>query len=155
MITTNNKIPYFGFYFIRKSTYRLHFQAMMEMKISGQPFVYHYTKCAVPCVTYEYSLNPFVSQNKDYLKDAATEYLKKINETEGSILVIGHTKTAQIKTFKEIYQYTFLTFLADCGGQIGLFIGLSIWSIYSDLIDPLILLIAGRFIKNKKVDSLK
>ena len=101
----------------------------------------------VPCVTYEYNMSPFVSQHTDYLEDKTTAYLKSKNEPNGSVLIIGHTKNFQIKTFKEAYKYTALTFLGDCGGMIGVFIGLSIWSIYTDLIKPIIVKIVHQFMK--------
>ena len=71
--------------------------------------------------------------------DGSTKYLKSINETNGSVLVIGHIKAPQIKTFKEVYQYDAMSFMGDAGGIIGLFLGFSILSIYEELMKPLLL----------------
>ena len=118
---------------------------MKKLKLHGQMYVKYYSKCSVPCVIYEYSMIPFVSQHIDYLIDGSTKYLKTINETNGSVLVIGHIPLAQIKTFKEVYQYTGLSFISDTGGIVGIFLGFSIISIYEELIKPLILKVSKRF----------
>ena len=118
---------------------------MKKLKLHGQMYVKNYTKCSVPCVIYEYSMIPFVSQHIDYLIDGSTKYLKSINETNGSILVIGHIIQEQIKTFKEYYEYSGLSFISDTGGIVGIFLGFSIMSLYEELIKPFILKITERY----------
>ena len=54
-------------------------------------------------------------------------------------------KAAQIKTFKEVYEYTGFSFISDTGGIVGIFLGFSIVSIYEELIKPLILKVSKRF----------
>ena len=94
------------------------------------------TRCPVPCLVYEYNMSPFASQSIEYLNDMSTDYLKTINEPNGSIIVLGHNKAPQIKIFREDFKYTAMSFIGDVGGIVGIFIGLSFWSIYSDLISP-------------------
>ena len=48
------------------------------------------------------------------------------NKLHGSVLVIGHIPLPQIKTFKEVYQYTGLSFISDTGGIVGIFLGFSL-----------------------------
>ena len=94
------------------------------------------TRCPVPCLVYEYNMSPFASQSIEYLNDMSTDYLKTINEPNGSIIVLGHNQAPQIKIFREDFKYTAMSFIGDVGGIVGIFIGLSFWSIYSDLISP-------------------
>ena len=51
-----------------------------------------------------------------------------------SILVLSHVRSTKIKKMTEVYQYSILQFIADSGGTLGIFVGISMYSIYLELI---------------------
>ena len=52
-----------------------------------------------------------------------------------SILILNHAKTNKLLKWTEVYQYTFLDFIGDSGGTVGIFVGLSLYSIYLELME--------------------
>ena len=52
-----------------------------------------------------------------------------------SILILAHKKSSKITKMTEVYQYSFLEFIGDSGGTLGIFVGISFYSIYLELIE--------------------
>ena len=50
--------------------------------------------------------------------------------------------------WKEVYQYTMLDFIGDAGGTIGIFLGISFYSIYKDILEPILEQCLTRLKKN-------
>ena len=52
-----------------------------------------------------------------------------------TILILTHVKSKKILKMNEVYQYSALQFIGDSGGTIGVFVGMSFYSIYLDLME--------------------
>ena len=68
--------------------------------------------------------------------ELAVQYMSQQNfdPKTTSILVLSHVRSTKIKKMTEVYQYSILQFIADSGGTLGIFVGISMYSIYLELI---------------------
>ncbi len=71
-----------------------------------------------------------------FIKDGSTDIVAD-SLLSTSLLVIKHNKEARIKVTEQIYKYSPQSFIAEVGGVVGIFLGLSFWSIYSGISFPL------------------
>ena len=55
-----------------------------------------------------------------------------------SVFVLSHVFKEHISKIEELPRYSGFSFISDAGGILGVFLGISFWSIYSDLIGPII-----------------
>ena len=56
--------------------------------------------------------------------------------TSSSVLLLSHVHKKQITKVEEMTRYTIVSCISDIGGILGIFLGISFWSIYSDFIAP-------------------
>ena len=78
------------------------------------------------------------------MMDNAKLVLNETGSHFSSLLVLVHVPQAAVLLNQEIPAYTFITFLSDVGGIMGVFLGISLWSLYDTFIAPL----------TKKIDTL-
>ena len=57
------------------------------------------------------------------------------NPNVTTILILTHVKSKKILKMNEVYQYSALQFIGDSGGTIGIFVGMSFYSVYMDLME--------------------
>ena len=71
------------------------------------------------------------------ISDCVSELFMENNSS--SAILVTHVPKATIKRFEERPRVTAITFISDVGGIIGVFLGISFWSIYQIIIFPLVL----------------
>ena len=93
------------------------------------------TGCQKRCNYIHYDFNLVHSlPSKDMLDDSKTI----LNETNfSSLLTLIHVPKLTVLQYEEMPYYTFITFLSDIGGIMGIFMGLSLLSLYSMCIEPI------------------
>ena len=107
-----------------------------------------------------------------------SRFLRDRNDTTSAQIVINHQRQKTVIQHEEITDYGFVQFLSDTGGIItkqkmlfspilsqsflkkkiflgivGLWIGLSFWEIYQDVIGPIIQRLEVPFLKKRKSSS--
>ena len=97
------------------------------------------TGCRLPCKSTKYKIDDF---NKFPMDDAVQpgmlKFLKSQNDSTIPAILINHQKVTEVKQYQEVLEYNGNKFIGDAGGIIGIFVGLSFWSIYGDFIAPII-----------------
>ena len=93
------------------------------------------TGCQQPCATIEYSPIFVVSMHKDHIRDQTLELFE--DEADG-IIFFNHIPQEEIIKITEVPRYTTIGFISDTGGIIGVFLGLSFWSLHTLLLRPII-----------------
>ncbi len=83
---------------------------------------------------FRYSLKKFSKIPLNLIRDSSTKGLQGMDPDLSSILVIKHSKFMKITIEEEIMEYTLQTMISDIGGLVGIFLGISFWSIFDDLI---------------------
>ena len=63
---------------------------------------------------------------------------KNLDLDQVAILVLQHDKNGQIVEIQEVFSYGPLQFIGDAGGSIGVFLGISFWSVYLDFVEPFV-----------------
>ena len=101
-----------------------------------------FTECYKPCFETEYP-SKILSDRKIRNIPSSERSVELIwehdlNESMTSGLIIMHSKNNVTVEHEEVYEYNFLQFIGDAGGTIGVFLGLSFWSLYLDIFDPLL-----------------
>ncbi len=83
----------------------------------------------VPCETFKYTLSPLAHFRLKYvpLKDLMSPFN---GSDDGALLTLKHDKMTKINVNEEVIRYTGNSFIAEVGGVIGIFLGLSFWSLY-------------------------
>ena len=101
----------------------------------GTDYLQHLTGCQKLCdfINYDFNLVHIVP-SKDIL-DGATAILNETNFS--SLLTLIHVPKSAVLQNEEVPYYTFITFLSDVGGIVGIFMGLSLFSLYSMCIAPI------------------
>ena len=123
---------------------------MQNLKIAGTHTFESITKCLEPCNEYLFPVYKLFHRkvqsmpHNDYGVIYALEKGFDLDRT--SAVMIMHMKNKKTKQYRQRYQYDILQFVGDVGGTIGIFLGLSFWSIYQDVIDRFITYI---LIRNK------
>ena len=84
-------------------------------------------------------MKPFKNQkltNTPVFEPAATYIMEQgFNPNVTTILILTHVKSKKILKMNEVYQYSALQFIGDSGGTIGIFVGMSFYSVYLDLME--------------------
>ena len=97
------------------------------------------TNCKQPCHETEYSTIEYKNQkltNTPSIEPAATYITEQgFNPNVTTILILTHVKSKKILKMNEVYQYSALQFIGDSGGTIGIFVGMSFYSIYLDVME--------------------
>ena len=109
--------------------------------------------------------------------DQFSKFLRDSNDSTSAQIVINHQRQKTVIQHEEIMDYGFVNFLSDTGGIktkkvlcclvwiltynlwknilgiIGLWIGLSFWGLYQDVIEPIIQHLEVPFLKKRKSSS--
>ena len=104
------------------------------------------TGCKQPCNTIEYHSNDYIKYHKTIARDGSTKIFDEIGQNTSAGLVVIHTQKRTILKDEESLKYTGITFISDVGGILGIFLGISFWSIHSTVIVPLF----TKFFKKKE-----
>ena len=95
-----------------------------------------------PCHETEYLTIEYKNQkltNTPAIEPAATYMTDQgFNPNVTTILLLNHVKSKKLLKMNEVYQYSALQFIGDAGGTIGIFVGMSFYSIYLDLTEFII-----------------
>ena len=51
-----------------------------------------------------------------------------------SVIIVNHLKKETITKVEEVKKHTIISFISDVGGILGVFLGLSIWSFYENIL---------------------
>lgn len=95
------------------------------------------TGCMLPCDTIEYSSQVFSHVHRENAVDPANKFFADVPENEnGSIFILTRVESEKIPVDQEYYRYSFVKFVSDSGGIVGIFVGCSFWSIYELMIEP-------------------
>ena len=103
-----------------------------------------------PCQETEYSTIEYKNQkltNTPSIEPAAKYILEQgFNPNVTTILLLTHVKSKKISKMNEVYQYSALQFIGDSGGTIGIFVGMSFYSVYMDLMEFFVAKISSKTI---------
>ena len=118
------------------------------VKYAGKDKLYEETGCQVPCQQTKYILEDFMMSDINSMNDPEIQnFLSKQNSGGNvSMIVISHHKSNTIIQNEEILEYDASRIISEVGGIVGIFIGLSFWSIYLDICEPILLFIRNNFI---------
>ena len=115
---------------------------MANLKNIGKHGFERATHCLEPCKEYLFPAKKLT--NRKLQNMPVNELVVRYAVENGfdmdttSAVVIMHMKDMKNKQYRQRYQYDVLQFVGDVGGTIGIFLGLSFWSIYQDVIDRFI-----------------
>ena len=118
------------------------------VKYAGKDKLYEVTGCQVPCQQTKYILEDFMTSDIDSMNDPEIQnFLSKHNSGGNvSMIVISHHKSNTIIQNEEVIEYDASRIISEVGGIVGIFIGLSFWSIYLDICEPILSFIKNNFI---------
>ena len=83
--------------------------------------------------------------------DCVSELFMENNSS--STIFVSHVPKATIKRFEEKPRVTAITFISDVGGIIGVFLGISFWSIYQIVIYPLLVELQCKYLQWRYSES--
>ena len=97
------------------------------------------TGCIQPCETYEYyTKNILKYQVENHHGDSAADILQKTGLNTSSFLSINYFPPQQYQIDEEIVAYTGIKLISEVGGILGIFVGVSFWSLYEIVLMPII-----------------
>ena len=110
--------------------------------------------CHLPCQQTKYNIEDLLSVKLDLVPDPKVQefLVKHDNDPDISMILISYRRSEIINQDEEVYEYDTSRFISEVGGIIGIFIGLSFWSIYLDLVRPIFTTLYEK-LKNKKIHS--
>ena len=120
----------------------------------GKGAIFKKTGCQQPCQQTIYSMNEFLKFKMKYFP---SEDFKKVkygfpNSEALPIILISHKKADTIVQLEEVPEYDLSRLISEVGGIVGIFLGLSFWSIYLDFIAPIFTFIRGK-LNNSALDN--
>ena len=117
--------------------------------IEGKDALTELTGCKQPCESIDYKTIPLVDWNMKNNRDTRDKYFKDSNSS--SILFVTHVPKPTIMRLEEKPRYTAITFISDVGGILGVFLGISFWSIYQIILFPMVDKLQRVFLSNEKL----
>jgi hypothetical protein len=99
-------------------------------KFNGADKLYNKTGCLLLCETPEYHNIEVTALHGGHIRDQGRHVLDLQNDTTSAMLFVNHVTPVKIPLVEEVPQYTAMTYIGDVGGIVGIFIGMSFWSIY-------------------------
>ena len=98
------------------------------------------TYCYMPCERTKYHLKEFLSFQMDRFLDPDVRQFLEDNSDISLIpgIMISHEKSQTIMQHEEVMEYDAIRLISDVGGIVGIFVGLSFWSLYLDFLAPLL-----------------
>ena len=103
-----------------------------------------------PCNNIQYVPNLVQTIASKNMLDQSKEILNESGSKFSSLFILAHSPQMTILQYEEINSYTFITFLSDVGGIMGVFLGISIWSLYSIFVAPVTKKIENLFFDKSK-----
>ena len=105
----------------------------------GEEGILQRTGCHQPCQQTIYKMNEYLNFKIKYF---ASEQIKDIrsafpNSENLPLILISHRKSDYIIQYKEVLEYDLSRIISEVGGIVGIFLGVSFWSIYLDFIAPI------------------
>jgi cobalamin synthase len=74
-----------------------------------------------------------------------------MENNSSSAIFVTHVPKPTIKRFEEKPRYTAITFISDVGGILGVFLGISFWSVYQIIIFPVVVKLQRVLMTNEKL----
>ena len=127
----------FNHYFLKESN-------ATNLKFDGYQSLYALTKCLRPCQKVEYQLTQVFRDRIENSMDESVNFGKKFGDNSSSILIFYHNPKEDIKKIEEVPKYTAISFISDVGGILGVFLGVSFWSIHNSVIEPFISILENK-----------
>ena len=93
------------------------------------------TGCKQPCAITEYQPISVISIQKDNIRD---ESIKLFENKSDGIIFFNHVPQDEIIKIDEVPRYTIIGFISDVGGIVGVFLGMSFWSLHTIFLGPII-----------------
>ena len=131
--------------------------------ITGQKNIQDVTKCPIPCDKTQYTLIPaaewsiethrFEREKKPFafviffvyhfnflffFRDPSVQYLLESGSNYSAFLAFNYFPKEHILEEEELPIYTGIKFISDVGGILGIFLGMSFWSLYLTFVAPLV-----------------
>ena len=118
-------------------------------KYGGYDQIINRTGCLKPCQETKYLLQEFTSgKPRNMLDPNIHKFLNQHNEiTQVPMVIFKHEVPRKMVYNNEVYEYDTTRIISEAGGIVGIFVGLSFWSIYSDFVLP-ILTRVGKYLEN-------
>ena len=117
----------------------------------GTDHLQRITGCQKLCNFVNYDFNLIHIESSDNILDGKISTI--LEETNfSSLFTLIHVPKSAVLQNEEVPYYTFITFLSDVGGIMGIFMGLSLLSLYSMCIAPITRKIDG-FMSREKQNS--
>ena len=131
------------------------------------------TGCKLPCELTTYPVKEYRIFDMEYFTDPAVQnFLTKNNYTKSSAIMINHQKPKELIQYEEVLEYDSSNFISDAGikiqkffirlfpitklllfckyflgGTVGIFVGLSFWSVYETVCGPIFQWLEKKFLK--------
>ena len=118
-------------------------------KYGGYDQIINRTGCLKPCQKTKYQVQEFISVNpRNMLDPKIHNFLNRYDEmTKIPMVILKHNVPRKIVYNKEVYEYDMTRIISEAGGIVGIFVGLSFWSIYTDFALP-ILIRVGKYLED-------
>jgi hypothetical protein len=104
--------------------------------LEGKEALTTITGCEKPCESIDYNAIPLASWKMENNRDPRANQL--LDSNSSSFIMVTHVPKPTIKILEEKPRYTAITFISDVGGILGVFLGISFWSVYQIIIFPLV-----------------
>ncbi len=112
---------------------------MWTLKMERRDSLLNLTGCQVPCQQFKYNTKVVGTMKRKYLLDGMSDILDEMEDNSAhSIYVVRHYSNMDIDSVEEIVKYSSETFIAEVGGVVGIFLGLSFWGLYEIVALPLL-----------------
>ena len=104
--------------------------------LEGKDALTTLTNCKKPCESIDYNSTPLISWKIENSRDPRVNFF--IDGNSSSFIAVTHVPKQTIKILEEKPRYTAITFISDVGGILGVFLGISFWSVYQIIIFPIV-----------------
>ena len=104
--------------------------------LEGKEALTALTGCEQPCESINYNSVPLASWKTENNRDDRAKSFMDSNSS--SFILVTHVPKPTIKILEEKPRYTAITFISDVGGILGVFLGISFWSVYQIIIFPIV-----------------
>ena len=105
--------------------------------LEGKEALTAITGCKKPCESIDYNAIPLASWKMENNRDHRANQLME-SSNSSSFIMVTHVPKPTIKILEEKPRYTAITFISDVGGILGVFLGISFWSVYQIIIFPIV-----------------
>ena len=107
---------------------------MSETALDGKDALTALTGCKQPCESVGYEIIPILNWNIKHDIDPNGEVFMDGNFS--TIIGLTHNPKSTIKLIEEMPRSTCIKFISDIGGIMGVFLGISFWSLYQIIVHP-------------------